>query len=115
MSRTRSDSQFVAVIVAAIVMLLTCAIPSVAQRAVLPPGTLDDSVAQRIDRVFRAAIPAEGPGCAVGVGRNGQQVYAHGYGLANLEYAAPITDSTIFESGSVAKQFTAGALVLLAL
>jgi CubicO group peptidase (beta-lactamase class C family) len=41
-------------------------------------------------------------------------LYTHGYGMANLEYGIPNTDSTVFESGSVAKQFTAAALVLLA-
>ena len=40
-------------------------------------------------------------------------LYLHGYGLANLEYGVPLTDSTVLESGSVAKQFTAAALVLL--
>jgi CubicO group peptidase (beta-lactamase class C family) len=41
-------------------------------------------------------------------------VYERGYGSANLEYGVPITPATIFESGSVAKQFTASAIVLLA-
>jgi CubicO group peptidase (beta-lactamase class C family) len=38
-----------------------------------------------------------------------------GYGMADLETGTPITPETIFESGSVAKQFTATAIVLLAL
>ncbi|MGH7617285.1 MAG: serine hydrolase [Gemmatimonadaceae bacterium] len=67
----------------------------------------------RIDRVF-AAFTTETPGCAVGLAKDGRPLYTHGYGMANLEYRVPLTDSTVLESGSVAKQFTASALVLLA-
>jgi CubicO group peptidase (beta-lactamase class C family) len=67
----------------------------------------------KVDAIF-ARFTDKTPGCAVGVGKNGQTVYTHGYGMANLEYNVPITESTVLESGSVAKQFTASALVLLA-
>jgi len=67
-----------------------------------------------IDRVFAQYDRADSPGCAVGAGRNGKVLYTHGYGSANLEYDVPITAGSIFESGSVAKQFTAAAIVLLA-
>jgi len=40
--------------------------------------------------------------------------YTHGYGSANLEYSVPLTPSSIFVAGSVAKQFTACAILLLA-
>jgi CubicO group peptidase (beta-lactamase class C family) len=67
----------------------------------------------RIDKVF-ARFDQTSPGCAVGLAKDGKPLYARGYGLANLEYRVPLTDSTVLESGSVAKQFTASALVLLA-
>ena len=51
---------------------------------------------------------------ASGSRKDGRTLYTHGYGAANLEYGVPNTDSTVFESGSVAKQFTAAAIVLLA-
>src|SRR5688572_6886976 len=56
-------------------------------------------------------VPA--PGCAVGVSLNGQSVFEKAFGLAEMEHNIPNTPQTIFESGSVAKQFTAAALVLL--
>jgi CubicO group peptidase (beta-lactamase class C family) len=66
------------------------------------------------DRIFAQWNTATSPGCAVGVARNGQVVLMRGYGMANLETGTPITAETIFESGSVAKQFTAAATLLLA-
>ena len=57
------------------------------------------------------AMPA--PGCAVGVSLDGQPVYEKAFGLADMEFNIPNTAETIFESGSVAKQFTAAALILL--
>ncbi len=65
------------------------------------------------DRVF-GQWTSQGPGCAVGVAQNGEVLLTRGYGMANLETATPITPETIFESGSVAKQFTATATLLLA-
>ncbi|MGQ0764750.1 MAG: serine hydrolase domain-containing protein [Gemmatimonadota bacterium] len=53
------------------------------------------------------------PGCAAGVSLNGKQVLSSARGMANLEYDIPLTPSSIFESGSVAKQFTSAALALL--
>ena len=66
----------------------------------------------RIDRVFARFGPTS-PGCAVGLAKDGKTLYTHGYGSANLEYGVPLTDSTVLESGSVAKQFTASAIMAL--
>jgi CubicO group peptidase (beta-lactamase class C family) len=64
------------------------------------------------DRVF-SQYTRETPGCAVGVAQGGRTLLTRGYGMANLETGTPITAETIFESGSVAKQFTASAVLLL--
>src|SRR3970040_964410 len=64
------------------------------------------------DRVF-AQWTRETPGCAAGVAQSGRTLLTRGYGMANLETGTPITAETIFESGSVAKQFTASAILLL--
>src|SRR5450432_2169706 len=66
-----------------------------------------------VDKIF-AAFNNHTPGCAVGVAQNGSVVLKSGYGMADLERNVPITPDTIFESGSVAKQFTAAALLLAA-
>jgi CubicO group peptidase (beta-lactamase class C family) len=73
-----------------------------------------DSVTARVDRVFAAFDRPGGPGCALGVYRDGRMLYSRGYGLANLADATPITPKTIFDIGSTSKQFTAASIVLLA-
>ncbi len=67
------------------------------------------------DSVFARWNSTHGPGCAVGVAREGKTLLTKGYGMANLETGTPITGETVFESGSVAKQFTATAVLLLAM
>jgi CubicO group peptidase (beta-lactamase class C family) len=53
------------------------------------------------------------PGLALLVSRNGQIVRAQGYGLANVELQVPVKPETIFQSGSVGKQFAATAVMML--
>jgi CubicO group peptidase (beta-lactamase class C family) len=66
-----------------------------------------------VDRLF-SSFNTHTPGCAVGVAQNGIVILKAGYGMADLERNVPITSDTVFESGSVAKQFTAAAVMLLA-
>jgi CubicO group peptidase (beta-lactamase class C family) len=73
-------------------------------------------VVANADRAFEKVVKAyvgPAPGCAVAVSLNGETVFQKAFGLADLEHNVPNTPETIFESGSVAKQFTAAALVLL--
>lgn len=77
-------------------------------------GTLGMPLTARLDSVFgRLAAPGS-PGCALGVVREGALAYARGYGLASVELGVPITPATVFDIGSVSKQFTAMSVVLLA-
>lgn len=66
-----------------------------------------------IDSVF-AAFGRATPGCAVGVSDRGR-VVERAYGMADLEHDVPNATTTRFEAGSVSKQITAAAVVLLAL
>ena len=91
----------------AAVVLLASARPASAQMA------LSDSIRIGINRVFATWTDAEGPGCALGVSRDGTLVFQNGYGMANLETGAPITPATIFHVASISKQFTAAAMLLL--
>ena len=46
------------------------------------------------------------PGTSVAVVRDGKVIKATGYGLANVELNVPVTPETIFQAGSIGKQFT---------
>ena len=53
------------------------------------------------------------PGLALLVARDGKIVRAQGFGFANLEHLVVVKPETIFQSGSVGKQFTATAVMIL--
>jgi CubicO group peptidase (beta-lactamase class C family) len=53
------------------------------------------------------------PGLAVGVYSRGRILLAKGYGLANIELSVPVRPETIFQSGSVGKQFVSAAIMML--
>ena len=67
----------------------------------------------KVDAVF-ARWTSKTPGCAVGVAQDGKAVLEKAYGMADLEHDVPNAADTIFEAGSVSKQFTAAAVLLLA-
>jgi CubicO group peptidase (beta-lactamase class C family) len=77
------------------------------------PAAAQPDPATRVDSAF-AAWNARTPGCAVGVAQNGRTLLSRAYGMADLEHDVPNTPATVFEAGSVSKQFTAAAVVLLA-
>ncbi|ATB41287.1 hypothetical protein CYFUS_006752 [Cystobacter fuscus] len=68
----------------------------------------------RIDAVFKDYNSPSSPGCALGIYQDGRVLYSRGYGMADLNQATPITPTTLFDVGSVSKQFTAASVVLLA-
>ncbi|HEX8613762.1 MAG TPA: serine hydrolase domain-containing protein [Telluria sp.] len=54
------------------------------------------------------------PGAAIAVVKDGKIIKEAGYGLANLEHQVAVTPATVFQSGSLGKQFTAALVLLLA-
>jgi CubicO group peptidase (beta-lactamase class C family) len=67
-----------------------------------------------INRYVAAEMARERiPGAEVGVYRDGHAVLVKGYGLANVEWSAPVTPTTLMQSGSVGKQFAATAVMML--
>jgi CubicO group peptidase (beta-lactamase class C family) len=73
----------------------------------------DQKTASAVDEVFDDLAKPGSPGCALGVYRDGQMIYAKGYGLANLEESVAITPQSVFDIGSTSKQFTATSILLL--
>jgi CubicO group peptidase (beta-lactamase class C family) len=67
----------------------------------------------KIDQLFSAWNNAT-PGGSIAIQQGDKIIYHKAFGLADLEHNVPNTTETIFESGSVAKQFTAMSILLLA-
>ena len=86
---------------------------SLAFVAIASPLHAQDRTA-RFDAIFSRYATPSSPGCAVALS-TATDTLARGYGSADLEHDVPITASTIFEAGSVSKQITAAAIVLLSL
>ena len=92
------------VVTAAAVVLLTFALIGQAQ----------ESVESRVDAFVRGEMQRQKiPGVSLAVIKDGKAVLVKGYGLANIEHQVPVKPETIFQSGSVGKQFTAMAVMLL--
>ena len=95
------------------------AAPQVAAAAPAPapdPLTGPDSARTRtrIDSVFARFARPGSPGCVVTVMRAGEIVFARGYGSADLETGEPLTLESAFDGASMAKQFLAFSVALLA-
>ena len=65
------------------------------------------------DYVEAQRVALHVPGLALLVVKDAQIVKAQGYGLANVEHQVPVTAQTIFQLGSVGKQFTATGVMML--
>jgi CubicO group peptidase (beta-lactamase class C family) len=88
---------------------------SVAVLTVLLVPAVQQDVATRLDAYVQAEMTKQNiPGVALAVVRNGQPPLIRSYGLANIEHQVPVKPETIFQSGSVGKQFTSAAVMLLA-
>ncbi len=74
--------------------------------AVVAADAVDDFLQGQMQRL-------QIPGISLAISRDGQLVRARGYGLANVELDVPVKPETVFQSGSVGKQFTAMAVMLL--
>lgn len=70
--------------------------------------------ADAVDAIATQALKQNGiPGLALLVMRNGSIKHIGTYGFANLEHRVPVKRDTVFQSGSLGKQFTAAAVLLL--
>jgi CubicO group peptidase (beta-lactamase class C family) len=88
-----------------LVLLLT--LPAIAQ-------TSGSSSSDPVDQYVQFEMQKQHiPGLALLVARDGKIVKAQGYGLANVELQVAVKPETVFQSGSVGKQFTATAVMML--
>lgn len=69
-------------------------------------------ITQKIDSITNIYRP-DGPGGQLSVSKYGELIYSKAWGLAELEHRVPLTTQTLIEAGSISKQFTAAAILLL--
>jgi CubicO group peptidase (beta-lactamase class C family) len=99
----RTRTSFVLAVVVALAIGGAAAV--MARQAATPDARVDTIMARWTDT---------SPGCAVGVSVKDAMALERAYGMADLEHGVRNTPTTIFEAGSVSKQFTAAAVLLLA-
>lgn len=94
---------------------LTYSIVSFAQNLAPSPALpLDPQRLKSIDSFITTQMAHQKiPGLAVGIYSRGQILLAKGYGQANVELSVPVKAGTIFQSGSVGKQFVSAAIMIL--
>src|SRR6185436_201989 len=72
-------------------------------------------VEKKVDEFIKSEMEKQKiPGVSLAVVKDGKPLIVKGYGFANLEHQVPVKPETIFQSGSVGKQFTAMAVMMLA-
>jgi CubicO group peptidase (beta-lactamase class C family) len=104
-------------------MIARCCVPagflllvlSVAGVAIsTPPQRLPPPVAKRIDGDVKTALRRFGvPGAAVMVIQNGRISFSEAFGLRDMARRLPVRSDTLFEIGSITKQFTAASILQL--
>src|SRR3954451_22983957 len=68
----------------------------------------------KVNKYVAAEMKAQQiPGVSLAVVKDGTPVLVKGYGVANVEHQVAVKPETIFQSGSVGKQFTAMAVMML--
>jgi CubicO group peptidase (beta-lactamase class C family) len=71
--------------------------------------------ADQVDKYLKSQMQEHRiPGLALQIIRNGKTIKTAAYGLANVELNVPVKPETVFEIGSVTKQFTAAGILMLA-
>ena len=88
-----------------IIVLACCAIA----QAQTPPTELSD----RVDALANKMLSRPVAGISIAIARDGQVVFARGYGRANLEHSVPVTPETLFHIDSISKNILSAVVLQL--
>ena len=91
---------------ACLLLIASAAAPGAPAAAAVPTAA--------IDALLKDSFPADRPGAAVIVVKDGRTVFRKAYGMADLELGVPLQPDMVFRLGSITKQFTAAAILMLA-
>jgi CubicO group peptidase (beta-lactamase class C family) len=105
----------VSYLVAFLTLFMLLVAPAAAQTAASssPSAPLAPEITRKVEEYMNAAMRINRFSGAVLLARDGQPIVSRGYGMANLEHGVQNTPQTVFRVGSVTKQFTAMAILLL--
>lgn len=108
---SKNSTAFNRLVALALLCLLFVSSVPAQNSAAAPPSA--QQIAAKVDEYMNAAMRVNRFSGSTLVARNGQPVVSRGYGMANIELNVPNTPQTVFRLGSVTKQFTGMAIVLL--
>jgi len=114
----RSQATTVCFAIAQLIVALSAAMGAKAWpragRQAMRPGPHDAVISGDVDAYIADEMREQRiPGLSLAVVLDGRLIKAQGYGYADLEFRVPVTPETIFQSGSIGKQFTATAVMML--
>jgi CubicO group peptidase (beta-lactamase class C family) len=76
-------------------------------------NTVAQDFEKQIDEMLEAKYKPDIPGATALIARDGKVIYRKAFGLANLELNVPMKPESVFEIGSITKQFTAVSILML--
>jgi D-alanyl-D-alanine carboxypeptidase len=96
----------------AIILTLSSALVQAQIPSISPPSA--SQITERLDVLAKQALARPSAGISIAVARNGEVVFARGYGFANIEHAVPVTPDTVFHIASISKNILAAIILRLA-
>ncbi|WP_035090628.1 serine hydrolase [Aquimarina macrocephali] len=79
----------------------------------IPLTSFSQSLEEKFDTLLQERYKPDGPGATVLVAKQGKIIYHKAFGLANIELQVPMKPNNVFEIGSITKQFTSVAILML--
>lgn len=76
-------------------------------------SVISQTLEQQVDAYLKAEYKTGEPGVSFLIAKDGEPIYQKAFGMANLELNVPMTPKNVFEIGSITKQFTAVAILML--
>ena len=92
-----------------LILALSIAPAALSEKLTTPPP----DARAKVDKIFERFNHTDTPGCEVGAAIDGATVLTSAYGMADLEHGIALSPESVLEPGSIAKQFTAAAVLLL--